>query len=365
MRTTGSGVDRVAGPGAARLLCPFDVHVEPGPAILNCELADDPVYDGLELQQFDDPLHGTGMLAFLQRRADGRVDYYQAPGLRLDPGSYTLGAGVGEWHETAFDVARLAIAEDGVEAAVAFTDVAGRRIEVGVDDRDGRPRRRADLLGPVSAAIEHPRALLLVYLHGFDLVRATGRAPTLRIDGRDVATGRLPGQRLHRRLLIKYGAPLTVVELNRAHDGPLPAADAAVERSSDGLTALARAHGDQRARFALSPAFPDLAALPREAAQRGAWTLDVDGARITGGSWTVRRRGNEVDLALEVEDRWRPGPLPPLMRFVTTVVPTFRRWPTTYRWTATVTLGPEPRLASRWERTGVERGAAYRRATGS
>jgi hypothetical protein len=53
------------------------------------------------------------------------------------------------------------------------------------------------------------------------------------------------------------------------------------------------------------------------------------------------------------------------MRVATTVVPTFRRWPTTYRWTARIALGPAPAMTAGWERTSPDRGAAYRRATGS
>jgi hypothetical protein len=53
------------------------------------------------------------------------------------------------------------------------------------------------------------------------------------------------------------------------------------------------------------------------------------------------------------------------MRLVTTVVPVFRRWPTTYCWHADVHLGAAPTMSSRWERTAAGGGDAYRRATGS
>ena len=76
----------------------------------------------------------------------------------------------------------------------------------------------------------------------------------------------------------------------------------------------------------------------------------------------MERDGDEVHLVMEVEEGWQPGPLPPLMRAVTTAVPVFRRWPTTYRWAATITLGEEPWIRSGWERTG-ERDGSYLRAT--
>jgi hypothetical protein len=46
-------------------------------AMLNFEVADHPVYDGRELQWFDDAAHGTGMLAFLGRRDSRVYDYHE------------------------------------------------------------------------------------------------------------------------------------------------------------------------------------------------------------------------------------------------------------------------------------------------
>jgi len=351
------------------VLCPLSLTVEPIARLLNFELADDPVYDGLELQWFDDHLHGTGMLAFLSRRADRRVDYYPQHGLRLDPASYAIGGGTGAWTATTFEAARLEISDDGVGAEVTFSDVDGRLIEVRVDDRDGRRRRRAQLLAPVSAGIDRPTALMLVWMAEFDLVRITGTRPVIRIGGREVSTGRLPGARLHRRHLIKYAERVCVVRLNRDQDGPLPSTgpgptlelDAARYRVA-AITSGAHGH---RARVSLDPALPDLRTLADGAAEEGSWHISVDGARMTGGRWRARRNRDAVELALDVTERWRPGRLPWLMRVVTTMVPVFRRWPPTYRWRAAVQLGAAPTMTSTWERSASDGGQAYRRATGS
>ena len=349
--------------------CPLSLSVAPIAGLLNGELTDDPVYDGFELQWFDDPVHGTGMLAFLSRRVDRRVDYYRQPTLRLEQSSYQIGGGTGAWVEADFEVARLQVAEDGVDAAVRFTDVDGRPVEIIVNDRDGAPRRPAGLLAPVGADIQQPAALLLVWMPRFDLVRATGTKPVIRIGGRDVATGRLPGAWLHRRHLIKYAAPLCAVEVNRGHDGPLsmPGPPQRVERAADGsgIVALTTEQGEHRARMVLEPGFPDVDGLADGAVATGVWHVHIDDARVTGGRWHARRRGDEVDLGLDVVERWRPGPLPPLMRVVTTVVPVFRRWPTSYRWRAVVRLAAPPSMCSGWQRMPSGGGRSYRRATGS
>jgi hypothetical protein len=350
-------------------LCPLDLSVRPIARLLNFELADDPVYDGLELQWFDDDIQGTGMLAFLSRRADRWVDYYQQRGLHLDPGGYGIGGGTRSWTETDFKAARLEVAEDGINAEVQFTDVDGRLIQVRLDDRDGRRRRRARLLAPVSAGIDRPTALLLVWMDGFDLVRVTSARPVIRIGGREVATGRLPGARLHRRQLIKYAAPVCVVEFNREHDGPLIAVGTGqhLEPAVDGsdIAAIASEGGGHCVRVSFDPALPDVRALTAGAADGGRWHIEVDGARLTGGSWFVTRSVDAVRLGLDVDERWRPTRLPWLMRVVTTAVPVFRRWPTTYRWRALVKVGTSPTMTSAWERTASDGGQAYRRATRS
>ncbi len=348
--------------------CPFSLRIDELSAMLNFELVDHPVYDGGELQWFDDEVHGTGMLAFLSRREDRRVDYYLQAGLHVDRGGYEIGGGIGSWTEIDFDAARLVVTPDGVHAEAAFTDRDGRSVEVRVDDRDGRRRRPGGLLAPVSATIERPVSLLLVWMPRFDLLRTTGARPVIRIDGSDVETGRLPGVRLHRRHLVKYASPVVTIELNRAPDGapPVEASGSQVELDRAGAVREVSAQfAGHRSRLRFDPAVPDLARLADGSTSTGRWHVEVDRTRLTGGTWSTARTGDTVALGLDVDERWKPGRLPWLMRLVTTVVPVFRRWPTTYRWRAALHLGLRPTLSSRWERTGGERGHDYRRATGS
>lgn len=335
----------------------FRLRIDSFAAMLNLELAEHPVYDGLELQWFDDDAHGTGMLVFLSHRADGRVDYYQQPGLTLDRRHYAIGGGIGHWTVTELEVARLVVGEDGVDAEVRFTDRDGRTVEVSVDDRDGERRRPGRLLAPVGDAIKDPVSLLLVWLPRFDLVRVTHRQPVVRIDGQDVRLGQLPGRRLHRRHLIKVAAPVLTIEVNGPDDG-----DGIVAGDGEELVAV---HGDHRAHLTIEPPAPDLATLADGEVASGRWTIGVDGVALTGGKWAAGRRGAIVRALVRVEDRWRPGAQPLLVRLVTTLVPVFRRWPTTYRWRTEVRADDPGSRSEGWERTGGSGGGSYRRATGS
>lgn len=355
-------------------MLPLEVRIDLVDRMLNFEIADDRFYSGLEIQVFDDEVHGQGMLVFLSRRDDGRIDVYRQPGLAVDPSGYGIGGGLGVWAETEISPDLLSIDDFGVRADVRLTDAAGRVIEVRVDDRGPRSRRAASMLAPMGAGIEHPTSLPLVWMRRFDLLRWSGEPPVLRIDGRRVTPGRLPAAWLHRRHLIKYAADLCVVSVNPAYDGALGPAGPATPRrlqmtrgdGAGGTAAVTAAQGTHVACLRLTPPLPDLTALGPAASAHGAWSLDIDGDRtVAGGTWRVRRRPSDVLVLLDVTRPWRPKRLPPLMRLVTMVMPLFRTWPTTYRWTATIALDGTPAMCSRWERKDGQRGRAYRRMTGS
>ena len=338
------------------MIQPFSLRLDEMALMMNCELTDDPHYAGLEIQVFDDDRHGAGILVFVERRSDRRIDVYHEAGLRLDRSGYGIGGGLGRWEQAVIDPSVVEFTTTGVHVDVGLTDASGRRIEVRIDDRDGRQRRLAALLAPMGAAVEHPTSLPLVWMPRFDLVRDVGREPEVLIDGRRAATGRLPGAALHRRRLIKVAEDLCAVWVNPAQDGPL-------SPSGPGPGVVVASAGEHEARLELTPPL-DLESMAPRSSVEGSWTVGVDAApALTGGTWRATRQDGTVRLVMEVTRRWRPRRLPVLMRLVTTVIRTFRVWPTTYRWEAVIELGATPTMRSRWVRTGAGRADDYRRAT--
>ncbi len=381
------------------IACPLSLSIAAPVRMLNFELPEHPVYDAGELLWFDDDERGTGMLAFLTRRPDRVVDHYVQPGLRLDPEGFHIGGGTRSWNVTDIDPARLEVTSDGVVADASFVDVDGRRIEIHVDDRDGRPRRRSGMLAPVSAGIEVPRSLFVVWMPTFDLVRSSEPPATIRIDGEDVATERIPLEQLHRQRIIKYMDTLIAVEVNpdrrddhapptaaepgapsqepsavgagQATDSADPGGDDPatiapvggrergtsvndeVVTTADGraIRAVAASRDGHRARVLLWPPMPDPTNMADGEAATGRWGLQVDEARLVSGPWSARRTGSRVDLELDTDTPWRPGRLPWLLRGLTIAVPDFRRWPTTYRWQGRVELTDPQSVTGGWERT--------------
>ena len=333
----------------AEIARPFSLAVTRIERLVVCDIADDPRYTALEVQVFDDEEHGRGVAVLLGRK-DGLVDVYRQPGLRLDRDGYRIGAGLGEWTEAEIDPARLEIAPDGAVIDVALTATAGRRIMLAMDDRDGRPRRRGDLLAPMGASIEAPVSLMLVYMRGFDFMRTSGRTPRLSIDGHPRKVASFPGpQALHRRHFVRYAESPLVVTLNREHDGPMECTTLL-----ESPTVVRAGAGTHTAALTVHPSCPDVMGLAPGDRCGGSWELEVGGvARLVAGTWTARGTRGGAELSLVVTKGWQPRGLPPLYRFVTSVAKVFRSWPTTYRWSATVThTAAVPILRSRWERTG-------------
>jgi hypothetical protein len=347
---------------------PFSLRIDLLDRMVNLEIADDSIYQGLEIQGFDDPHHGRGTTVILSRRADDQTDVYYQAGLTLDPKMYAIGGGLGAWVETEFEVARLAITAEGVDAEVRFTDIDGRMIEVRVNDRTRRERRTAGFLAPMGAAITDPRSLPLVWMSRFDLLRRTGTRPVIRIDGRQASAGRLPAEWLLRRRLIKVASDLCVVAINPADNDPIlltaGSAGGEVLTAPRGMHAIVATEGTHEAVLRFEPPFPDLASAS-SVSTTGTWDLLIDATPVVAGTWHATSQGDEIQLGFDVTKGWRPTGLTLLMKVVTRVAPVFRRWPTTYRWTATVTPGNPSVMTSRWERTGVERGESYRSLTGT
>lgn len=346
-----------------RPLHPFALELDLLDRMLNFEIADDPHYSGLEIQAFDDPAHGQGTVVFFNRRSDGKTDVYHEPGLTLDQANYAIGRGLGAWVETEFRRKRLEVSDSGVTADILFTDAADRTIEIRAGDSTPRGRKSAAFLAPMGAAITTPNSLPLIWMSKFDLLRRTGPAPTVLIDGRPAKLGRLPVEWLTRRRLVKVTSDLCAVAVNPAGTGVrlddlVGAAENLIE--AEGTRAVIGRAGNHEARFEFDPCFPDLRTEPP--AQDGTWAVSIDRREVVAGTWQIAP-GDTTKVTLDVTRGWTPSGLPILMRIVTRVAPVFRTWPTTYRWKAEISDGGV--MTSSWERTAEERGDSYRKLTGS
>lgn len=345
-----------------QVMLPIRVSIDPMEKLLVATFKDDPEFEGIEPQVFDDAVNGKGMRV-LRYRKDGRVDVYWQPGIRVDRSTFVVGAGIGDFAETTIELARFEITDRGVDLHVAFTDAQGRKIELRIRG-DAPGRHGFPLLAPVGADIEKPLRLFLVYMPDINLVRRAGSLVEGRIGNRVLRPASLPILLHGRRVwFIRYVARPVIGTLNPPMSRPLIfelPVPGSVE--VDGMTVVADGDGSvtrisagqepRRVEVEFLPGFPNLLGLPGGGSAAGRWSIRIAGTPITGGSYRASREGGRVAVELDVTEHWKPSGLPLSMDIFTRVVRMFRTWPSTYRWRGAVELGATPTMSGVWQRLG-------------
>ncbi len=363
------------------IISPFHLATDPMKGLLLTNFENDPdeVYIGLEPQQFDDAIHGRGLLV-IGWRVDGKVDVYHQASLKLDTATYGIaGKGLHALVGTQFSKAHLELGPTGAQADIAFKDLLGRPVRLVIREGDTRVRSPFGLLAPMGDAATAPPALPLVYVDEFYFVRRAGTEFLIEIDGRSHRNDPIPlvldGTRVH---FLRYSAAPFIVSWNPDADAkarvlePGDATEAgAIVAQSDGvryelavngafheIRRMSRREGDQEVVVGFSPAFPQLLALAEGAEVSGAFRISAQPSVGTvQGNWRVLRQGGGIHMEVAPDGGWTPGPAPRMARLLFRAVPTFRKWPKTYLWRGVIELpspsGPAERtlgFRSGWER---------------
>jgi hypothetical protein len=339
-------------------ILPFKVVMQPMKSLLLATFKNDPEFETLEPQVFDDPINGRGM-RFLRHRRDGRVDVYWQPGVRADP--QVFGAGVGDYMETNIEPARLEIDERSVDCEVAFTDAQGRRVMLRVSE-DVTGKRPFPLLAPVSADIKDPLMLLLVYMTRFNFVSRAGIVEG-RIGERVLQPDSIPLLLQGRRVwLARYAShPITQGIINPPMHEPVHVAISALDSlEADGmmlktdeqcrLIRLSAGTLPQQIVLDFSPGLVSLSELTDGTAAAGDWSVSIAGDAITGGRYRLARVGQRVEAELDGTEHWKPRSMPLGMNILTRLLRMFRTWPASYRWRGTIVLDDSPTLSGAWHR---------------
>ncbi|TVR04209.1 MAG: hypothetical protein EA403_05330, partial [Spirochaetaceae bacterium] len=316
------------------VVSPFHLEHDPmtGLLLINFEEDPDSIYHGLEPQSFDDAVHGRGILV-IGWRIDGRVDVYHQTGLRLNPETYGIaGKGLHAMVERPFSGARFELGPAGAQADIAFDDLDGRPVRIGVRETDTRPRTAFGLLAPMGSAASDPPALPLVYVDRFYFVRRAGTELLIEIDGRSHQSDFLPfmldGAPVH---FLRYSAApfiatwnpdsavaVRVLEPRDEAGAGVLIADAdgvGYELETNGgfheIRQMSLRDGNHEVVIEFTPAIPHLLALADNAAVDGAFRVIARPALGTvQGRWQVARHDGELHLELVPDGGWTPGSAP-------------------------------------------------------
>ncbi len=342
-----------------RIAFPFKIDIDPMERLIVVSLKDDPEFEMIEPQVFDDPVNGKGMRVILYRK-DKKVDIYWQHGVTVDREMITIGAGIEHFRETVIQPSRFDITEHGVELHVVFTDAHGRRVELGIMEHSSGITP-FPFLAPVGKDIDNPRRLFLAHMLEFDFVRQKNTVFLCSIGDRVLNPESFPLLRNFKRVLfIRYSGFPVVGTLNPSMNEPIIfELETPGQIELDGMIL----HVDENGRIKKASVnqkmkkielefphgFPNLYDLDDGAVEKGEWLYHIAGMTITGGAFSLTRTNSRIEIKLDVSLNWKPANLPLSFRLFTWFVRSFRNWPATYIWNGTFRLDDET-LNGGWSR---------------
>ena len=334
------------------IINPFYIAIQPMERLLLINIENDPdsLYIGFEPQIFDDEITGTGMLV-IAWRVDGKVDVYHQPTLKPDPAGYDItGQGLENMVVRELQDAFFEVNETGAHMAASFKDIEGRLIELNLEERSTRTRKPFGLLAPMGMAAENPSSMPMVLLHDFYFVRKNDTDLSVKIDGRIHKPDNLPLPiDFSRMTFSRYSPDPLIAKLNPSHNGVLTAIPSNEELSfqyddhkfelvmNRNIAEIQRIKRNQKQHsisLAFNPAFPNLNAF---AGDSTSGQFEITGDPSTGyirGEYKVIRSNDRITIEMIPSDGWIPNDSKLSLRFLYSVQPMFKQWPTTYRWKA-------------------------------
>jgi hypothetical protein len=350
---------------AGELLVPIILQLAPIRRLLVIDIEGDPTYRTLEPQLLDDA--AGDLVLLLAYRHDEHLEVYAPTGRDVDPAGYTgLGKGLEGIHHGEFEQGRFEVTGDGLKLDLAVTASNGRRFDLHLHEHLTGPRDRIPTLAPVGGSFDTPEFFPFLWLPGLSFVPVQHTQVDVRVDGASRSIPRLPVPLGGRRcLMARYDPDVQVCQVNpdsvhvptrvpaQPTPGPrVPGADVVETDDGYGIAAVRVGRDGHTCAALLDPPLPDLQALPVPARRSGAILLQADDSTELRGRYELTRTEGRVDLLIEGFGPWRTRTRRPLLA-VLFRLPVFRRWPTTYRWQATLdlTATAQQPLISRWSRS--------------
>lgn len=357
-------------PIEGRLVIPFSLSLQPVERLFIVDLAGHPSVASLEVQRLAAPGMGSG-LRLLRFRHDGLVDVLtQTPG-DLPPLAAPVNRGHGMVATVQFTRDRFDTRE-GLDLDVELRDPAGSVWSLRVSAEARVSGREGPFLAPVGAAVASPDRLFAVEMLDFDMLDERRSHVAIQQDRHTYEVARLPRVLTIRPILLaRWASEVVAADLMVGANPPVSTLESpgaglyvtpcgTVEVSPETrITAITAGEGRRQAALLFPSGLASLDLLPQGTAPEVPWVFEVAGDKVASGRLAMHRNGDNIRLRLLPEAGWTPSCPRPLVRMITTLQPFMRRWPTTYRWNAELSLRGEPALLSaRWSRTNSDSPAA-------
>ncbi len=333
---------------------PFHIAIDPMKKLLlvNFEKDPDSLYVGFEPQEFDDHVNGKGYLV-IGWRVDGRVDVYHEPGLTLDSGKYDIaGKGLANMLKREMPGAFFEVNDFGVQAYFVFQDIQNRDILIRISEKNPKKRKPFSLLAPMGDAAENPSAMPLVFLQDFYFVRKRNTEFKVSIQNKQHQTDEFPLLMDWTKMYFsRYSPRLLVATINPAFNGPLPQIETVVgakimhreshefilewKQETPFIKCIIRHNSIQPVTLRFNESFPDIKRMANNSSLRGNFEIEAhpSSGKISG-HYKVEKKDGVIKIVMIPSKGWQPKPTKLSLWFLFNVVKIFKKWPTTYEWTA-------------------------------
>ncbi|SHE78940.1 hypothetical protein [Alkalibacter saccharofermentans] len=338
------------------IINPFEINIDPMERLLlvNFEKDPDTVYVAFEPQVFNDDKNGKGHLV-IGWRTDGKVDVYHQSSLNPDPRGYdNVGKGLVNMVEEEFSEASYEVNDFGAQVYYRFKDISDRVVIIKIKENNPKRRKPFGLLAPMGDVAENPSALPLVLLHDFYFVRKKHTEVEISIAGKEHKPDELPlpidGAKL---LYSRYSPNPLIVTLNPATDAELKPLEVKLQQkqiscgeydfemewnnNQPAIKSITRNNKTYPVTLLFNKAFPDIKTLDENIILKG--RFKIEGHPSTGlivGHYTIEKKNGETKVIIIPSSGWKPCYSKFSLLFLYTVAKIFKKWPTTYEWTANI-----------------------------
>ena len=342
-----------------KIIFPLKLGVEPMQRLLIANFTDDE-YEALEPQMFNDSINGKG-LRVLRYRKDRKVDVYWQPGVFVDPNTFNIGAGIGDFEKVKIDPACFEVDDRGINIHLAFIDKQKRKVEMRIRENTFN-NKRMRFLAPVGNDIEKPKQFFLAYMLGFDFVKKKGTFFSASIGDRSLKPSPFPLLRNFKKVFFaRYSIQPSVGVINPPMSMPLifesnvPSItvvdDINISINKNGnIETINREYESIKYEIHFFPEFPNLTCIQDNKPVKGKWEFHIAQDLITSGNFFLNKQAGVVSVEIDVTGSWKPVNLPLSLKVFTMVLRFFRNWPATYRWIGEVDFNNDLKMSGSWIR---------------
>lgn len=303
---------------SGQLYCPMNIELVAMDKLMLMDIADDPEYETIELQTFDDA-RGRGARVLLYPHKGPAASYFTDKKFETKESE----------HDTPYiapDIKyHLAVTPSGLNASLKMLDHNGKSIEFQVTET-GRKNWSKGFLAPIgdSEAITF-EYFPFFFMKQMNFVLRSGTEIAIKIDGQKRTPKKLPIPANWEFVYLTRYTPAPVFACwNKPRKGqlhPLHPKGQSVYTEKNTTYELVHHNGHPEihamtgfdethaVRIDFAPAIPDLVAINDGTDVEGRFCIGADGVvGIVAGTYRINRRGNIINMHIRPQEGWQPTP---------------------------------------------------------